>query len=86
LSSDNVKKQSECGNMAEMMRNDHHFTVWKITEELHVNRDILEWVGMRKLCQNIAKKLCSKQKIKSKYILRGLSTTLLQEFYLVLEK
>jgi hypothetical protein len=61
LSSENVKKQSACGNMAETVINDHHLNVWKIAKELHVNREILVLAGMRRLCQNIAQKFCSKQ-------------------------
>jgi hypothetical protein len=72
--------------MAETVRNDHHLTVWKIAVELHVNREILELAGMRRLCQNIAPEFPSKQKMKSKYIFSVLSTMLLQELYLVWEK
>jgi hypothetical protein len=54
LSSENVKKQSTCRNMAETVRNDHHLTVQKIAKELLVNREILELAGMRRLCQNTA--------------------------------
>jgi hypothetical protein len=85
-SSENVKKQSTCRNMGETVRNDHHLTVQKIAKELHVNREILDLAGMRRLCQNIAPKFCSKHKMKSKYIFLGLSTILLQEFYFVWEK
>jgi len=72
--------------MAETVRNDHHLTVWKIAIKLHVNREILELAGMRRLCQNIAPEFRSKQKMKSKYIFSVLSTMLFQKFYLVWEK
>jgi hypothetical protein len=72
--------------MVEMVRNDHHLTVQKIAKELHVNREILELIGMRMLCQNIVQKFCSKQIMKSRYIFLGFSTMLLQEFYSAWEK
>jgi len=66
-SSENVKKQSTCRNMAETVRSDHHLTVEKTAKELHVNREILEFAGLRRLCQNVAPKFRSKHKMKSKY-------------------